>query len=70
MVGEDITYVFMNKEIKGAWDLKVKFQIVETWINEGIDPDRKINIIVLDKNKPMNRERNDRYKNGEQAERG
>jgi hypothetical protein len=28
----DILLYFMNKEIKGAWDLKVKSSAVELWI--------------------------------------
>lgn len=32
----DISQIYMSKEIKGGWDLRVRKQLAEKWIEEGV----------------------------------
>jgi hypothetical protein len=57
--------IYMNKEIKGTWDLKVKDELIRTWITDGIDPARKVRVTVSERNF-RNRDRG----TGERGERG
>lgn len=34
---QDINQIFMSKDKKGAWDLRVKKTLVEKWIKEGLN---------------------------------
>ena len=50
MQHEDIELYFINKE-KNGWDIKVKKTLLESWMKSGgLDEDKKIKIVIAEKN--------------------
>lgn len=45
----EIVSININKE-KQAWDLRIKKTKLETWIKEGVDEQKKIKIVIAERN--------------------
>lgn len=48
----------MSKDKKGVWDLKVNKKLVEKWLADGLDEDKKIHVAIADRNFRPREERN------------
>lgn len=48
----------MSKEKKGAWDLKVNKKLVEKWLTDGLDEDKKIYVSIAQRNFRSKEEQN------------
>jgi hypothetical protein len=56
----------MSRDVKGAWDIKIKETAVTAWITDGVDRLKNIKVTVAERNFP-NRDRGERPRDRERG---